>query len=44
MAEASKTTSLGSKAAVSDIDLDGQRVIIRVDFNVPFKDVWLVYL
>lgn len=26
------------KIAITDVDLEGKRVLIRVDFNVPFKD------
>jgi phosphoglycerate kinase len=27
-----------AKLSISDLDLDGQRVLIRVDFNVPIRD------
>nr|CAX71716.1 phosphoglycerate kinase [Schistosoma japonicum] len=27
-----------SKLSISDVDLKGKRVLIRVDFNVPMKD------
>ncbi|KAJ1565846.1 phosphoglycerate kinase [Nowakowskiella sp. JEL0078] len=29
--------SLGSKLSISDLDLNDKRVLIRVDFNVPFE-------
>ncbi len=27
-----------SKKTISDVDVDGKRVLVRVDFNVPVKD------
>jgi Phosphoglycerate kinase len=30
--------SLANKLAITDLDLKGQRVLIRVDFNVPMQD------
>ena len=30
--------SLSSKLAITDLDLKGKRVLIRVDFNVPMQD------
>ena len=27
-----------TKKTVRDIDVDGKRVLVRVDFNVPIKD------
>jgi phosphoglycerate kinase len=30
--------SLASKLAITDLDLKGKRVLIRVDFNVPMQD------
>ena len=30
--------SLSNKLAVTDLDLTGKRVLIRVDFNVPMQD------
>ncbi|KAJ3565091.1 hypothetical protein NP233_g7861 [Leucocoprinus birnbaumii] len=30
--------SLSSKLSITDLDLKGKRVLIRVDFNVPLKD------
>ncbi|KZT59817.1 phosphoglycerate kinase [Calocera cornea HHB12733] len=30
--------SLSSKLSITDLDLKGKRVLIRVDFNVPMKD------
>jgi len=40
--------SLSNKLAITDLDLPGQRVLIRVDFNVPIQEgkitnpaVWL---
>ncbi|KEI38642.1 uncharacterized protein L969DRAFT_62784 [Mixia osmundae IAM 14324] len=30
--------SLSNKLSISDVDLKGKRVLIRVDFNVPFGD------
>jgi hypothetical protein len=32
------TMSLSNKLAITDLDLKGKRVLIRVDFNVPMKD------
>lgn len=29
------TMSLSSKLSITDVDLKGERVLIRVDFNVP---------
>ena len=34
----SATGSGMDKIAITDVDLEGKRVLIRVDFNVPFKD------
>ncbi|KAG8986781.1 phosphoglycerate kinase, partial [Tulasnella sp. 427] len=30
--------SLSKKLSITDVDLEGKRVLIRVDFNVPMKD------
>ena len=30
--------SLANKLAITDLDLKGKRVLIRVDFNVPIQD------
>ena len=30
--------SLSSKLSITDLDLSGKRVLIRVDFNVPIQD------
>lgn len=30
--------SLSSKLSITDLDLQGKRVLIRVDFNVPIQD------
>jgi phosphoglycerate kinase len=30
--------SLSSKLSITDLDLKGKRVLIRVDFNVPIQD------
>jgi hypothetical protein len=30
--------SLSNKLSVTDLDLKGKRVLIRVDFNVPMQD------
>ncbi|KAG8910667.1 phosphoglycerate kinase, partial [Tulasnella sp. 417] len=30
--------SLSNKLSITDVDLAGNRVLIRVDFNVPMKD------
>ena len=30
--------SLSSKLTITDLDLKGKRVLIRVDFNVPMQD------
>lgn len=30
--------SLSNKLSITDLDLKGKRVLIRVDFNVPMKD------
>lgn len=30
--------SLSNKLSISDLDLKGKRVLIRVDFNVPMQD------
>ena len=30
--------SLSSKLSITDLDLAGKRVLIRVDFNVPIQD------
>lgn len=30
--------SLSSKLSITDVDLKGKRVLIRVDFNVPMQD------
>jgi hypothetical protein len=32
------TMSLSNKLSISDIDLNGKRVLIRVDFNVPMQE------
>lgn len=32
------TMSLSNKLAITDLDLKGKRVLIRVDFNVPIQD------
>jgi hypothetical protein len=32
------TMSLANKLAITDLDLKGKRVLIRVDFNVPMQD------
>lgn len=32
------TMSLSNKLAITDLDLPGQRVLIRVDFNVPIQE------
>lgn len=34
----SSTMSLSSKLSITDLDLKGKRVLIRVDFNVPMQD------
>ncbi|KAG9296196.1 hypothetical protein G9A89_014788 [Geosiphon pyriformis] len=31
-------TSLSNKLSIQDVDLKGKRVLIRVDFNVPFQE------
>jgi len=33
-----KTMSLSTKLSIEDVDLSNKKVIMRVDFNVPFKD------
>jgi len=33
-----KTMSLSNKLSITDLDLAGKRVLIRVDFNVPIQD------
>jgi 3-phosphoglycerate kinase len=30
--------SLSNKLSITDLDLEGKRVLIRVDFNVPMQD------
>ncbi len=30
--------SLSNKLSISDLDLSGKRVLVRVDFNVPIQD------
>ena len=30
--------SLSNKLSITDLELKGQRVLIRVDFNVPIQD------
>ena len=30
--------SLSNKLSISELDLKGKRVLIRVDFNVPMQD------
>jgi len=30
--------SLSNKLSITDLDLKGKRVLIRVDFNVPMQD------
>ena len=30
--------SLSNKLAITDLDIKGKRVLIRVDFNVPMQD------
>lgn len=30
--------SLSNKLSITDLDLNGKRVLIRVDFNVPLQD------
>ena len=30
--------SLSNKLSITDLDLNGKRVLIRVDFNVPLED------
>lgn len=30
--------SLSNKLAITDLDLKGKRVLIRVDFNVPMQE------
>lgn len=30
--------SLSNKLSISDLDLNGKKVLIRVDFNVPMQD------
>jgi len=30
--------SLSNKLSITDLDLKGKRVLIRVDFNVPLQD------
>ena len=32
------TMSLSNKLAITDLDLKGKKVLIRVDFNVPMQD------
>lgn len=36
--EESEEMSLSSKASVADVDVSGKRVLMRVDFNVPFDE------
>lgn len=31
-----KTMSLSSKLSIKDLQLQGKKVVMRVDFNVPF--------
>ena len=33
-----QTMSLSNKLSITDLDLKGKRVLIRVDFNVPIQD------
>ena len=30
--------SIANKLSITDVDLKGKRVLIRVDFNVPMQD------
>ena len=30
--------SLSNKLSITDLDLSGKRVLVRVDFNVPIQD------
>lgn len=32
------TMSIANKLSITDLDLKGKRVLIRVDFNVPMQD------
>ena len=32
------TMSIANKLSITDLDLKGKRVLIRVDFNVPMAD------
>mmetsp|Transcript_20285 Transcript_20285/g.64783 ORF Transcript_20285/g.64783 Transcript_20285/m.64783 type:complete len:425 (-) Transcript_20285:215-1489(-) len=36
MSSADADNALSNKLSITDVDLDGKRVLIRVDFNVPF--------
>ena len=30
--------SIANKLSITDVDLEGKRVLVRVDFNVPMQD------
>jgi len=34
----STTMSIANKLSITDVDLKGKRVLVRVDFNVPMQD------
>ena len=33
-----------AKLTVKDVDLKGKKVLVRVDFNVPVKDLSLIHI